>query len=134
MLTHPLRRLWQSHLDRLRPARRRGPRALLRRRALHLRLLTPLERVESERAAALAALTSAAHGASLCTLDRERLPAAKYHEGAVAALGDAARALRRGGDVPTPEAWSITWDGLAERDLAWRAYLAGGREALGRVR
>ena len=129
MLTHPLLKLRQGHLDRLRPARRRGARPVLGRRALHLRELT----IAEARAAALTALTTAAAGDSLCTLSRERLPAAKYHEGAVAALGDALRAARADIAPPEPAAWGAQWDHLAERDAGWRAYLAGGRDALARL-
>lgn len=89
-----------------------------------------LERIEAARAAALDSLSAAAAGDSLCTMRRERLPAAKYHEGAVAALGDARRAAR--GGLPALDAanWGAHWAVLAEHDERWRAYLAGGRDAL----
>ncbi len=103
--------------------------------------MTAIERIAEARAAALGSLSRAAAGDSLCTLDRERMPAAKYHEGAVAALGDALRAARR--DLPEPSAehwgeewsaraehWGEEWSARAEGDVAWRAYLAGGRDAL----
>lgn len=94
------------------------------------------ERVEhlvAARAAAVDALSSAAGDESLCTLSRERLPAAKYHEGAVAALGDAVRAARAGQPLPDSGSWGSQWAHLAERDRSWKAYLSGGREALARV-
>ncbi|GAA1695040.1 hypothetical protein GCM10009808_10220 [Microbacterium sediminicola] len=94
-----------------------------------------LERVEAAREVALDALTHATGTQSLCTLGRERLRAAKYHEGAVVALGDLRRALRRGEPAPTPETWGL---GIVEKYAAtspdWRAYLIGGREALSGVR
>lgn len=96
---------------------------------MHLRELT----IAEARAAALAALATTAAGDSLCTLSRERLPAAKYHEGAVAALGEALRAVRADRAVPAPETWGAQWNHLAGADSGWRAYLAGGRDALARL-
>lgn len=90
----------------------------------------PLEAIEAARAEALDSLSAAASGASLCTLRGERLPAAKYHEGAVAALGDARRAVRDGQAAPDPESWGAQWAEFAERDDGWRAYVTGGRAAL----
>ncbi|MGY6497487.1 MAG: hypothetical protein ACXIUP_04600 [Microcella sp.] len=92
-----------------------------------------IARITAERAAALTALTTTAAGESLCTLSRERLPAAKYHEGAVAALGDALRAVQADRTPPEPSAWGAQWQRLSDGDPSWRAYLAGGREALGRL-
>lgn len=89
-----------------------------------------VERITSARDRALKALASAAAGDSLCTLTRDRLPAAKYHEGATAALGDALRAVRRGDPPPNAESWADWADPLAARDANWRAYLTGGRDAL----
>jgi len=89
-----------------------------------------LERLEAARARALASLTTAAAGDSLCTLARERLPTAKYFEGAVAALGDAVRAARRDQSPPDADTWASWTMPLAERDANWRAYVVGGREAL----
>jgi hypothetical protein len=92
-----------------------------------------VDRIAAARAAAIDALAGAASGDSLCTMARERLPAAKYHEGAVAALGDALRASRRGDPLPDSEAWGAQWSRLTEHDAAWRAYVLGGREALSQV-
>jgi hypothetical protein len=66
----------------------------------------------------------------LCTLERERLPTAKYFEGAVSALNDAIRAARNGETPPDPATWGDWAATLAKRDSGWRAYLVGGREAL----
>lgn len=92
--------------------------------------MTRVERIAAARAAALDALTGAAGGDSLCTLARERLPAAKYHEGAVAALGEALRAERSGAPAPRAETWGAVFATRAESDIGWRAYLVGGRDAL----
>lgn len=89
-----------------------------------------LERILAAQAAALKALQSAAGGDSLCTLRRERVAAAKYHEGAVAALGAAARAVRRGDPLPDPDAWDPIAVARAGGDSRWHAYLLGGRDAL----
>lgn len=92
--------------------------------------MTRVERIAAARAEALDALTAAAAGDSLCTLARERLPAAKYHEGAVAALGDALRAERAGSPAPHADNWGAVFASRAASDTAWRAYLVGGRDAL----
>jgi len=92
-----------------------------------------LERLAASRAAALEALTRASGSDSLCTLSREQLPAAKYHEGAVAALGDALRAARRGDPEPDPAHWGAAFAARAETDPSWRVYLVGGRDALTRL-
>lgn len=94
-------------------------------------MTTLLERVEEAHRAALDALTRAAGSDSLCTLSRERLNAAKYHEGAVVALSQLARALRRGTAVPTAQEWGRgAVETQAQTSADWRAYLIGGREAL----
>jgi hypothetical protein len=91
------------------------------------------ERIAAARAAAFGALSAAAGGDSLCTLSRERLPAAKYHEGAVAALGEALRAERLGSAAPDAAAWGSSYARHADRDPHWRAYLVGGRDALAKL-
>jgi hypothetical protein len=89
------------------------------------------ERIEAAHDAALDALTHAAAGQSLCTLGRERLNAAKYHEGAVVALSDARRALRRGVPPPAPQDWGAgPVAAQAQTSAQRRAYLIGGRDAL----
>lgn len=92
-----------------------------------------LERISTAREAALEALTTAAHGDSLCTLSRDRVPAAKYHEGAYAALSEAMRAERSHRPAPAAAEWGSGFAAHAERDPSWRAYLAGGRDALASV-
>jgi hypothetical protein len=89
-----------------------------------------VERIAAARAAACDALAAATGDASLCTLSRERLPAAKYHEGAVAALGDAQRAIRAGLPVADAHTWGSQWACHVEHDASWKAYVVGGREAL----
>lgn len=93
-----------------------------------------LARVLDAQRTALDSLQSAAGDQSLCTLSHERVNAAKYFEGAVTALGDAARALRAGDDLPAPEEWGGIAAVRAETDARWRSYLVGGREALAAVR
>jgi hypothetical protein len=92
-----------------------------------------VEHIAAARAAAFDALTAAVGDASLCTVSRERLPAAKYHEGATAALGDAVRAARAGRPLPEPHAWGSQWERLMEHDRSWKAYVLGGRDALARL-
>ena len=88
-------------------------------------MIAPVERIEAARGAALDALTRATAGQTLCTLGRDRL------EGAVAALSDARRALRRGAAPPTPEDWGAgSAETRAQVSASWRAYLVGGRDAL----
>ncbi len=89
-----------------------------------------LARIEATRVARIDALNGAAAGDALCTLARERLPAVKYHEGAVAALGDALRAERIGSLPPLADRWGAAFAVRAEHNAGWRAYLVGGREAL----
>lgn len=89
------------------------------------------ERIDAAHAAALDALTRTTAGQSLCTLGKERLSAAKYHEGAVVALSDARRALRRGAAPPLPEEWGRgPVQTQAQTSADWLAYLTGGRNAL----
>jgi len=89
-----------------------------------------VEQIAAARALAAETLSAVTGADSLCTLTRERLPAAKYHEGAVAALGEALRAVRTHQPLPLASSWGERWNRLAESDPAWRAYLVGGREAL----
>ncbi len=95
-----------------------------------LRVTDAVERVAVARAAAFEALAAAAGSESLCTLSREKLPAAKYHEGAVAALSDALRAARADAALPQSTDWGAQWARLTENDRSWKAYVVGGREAL----
>jgi hypothetical protein len=87
-------------------------------------------RLEAERTRMLSALITASGGDSLCTIDRVRLPAAKYYEGATAALSEAILAARAGKPLPDAATWSEWADALAARHDGWRAYIAGGRDAL----
>jgi len=86
---------------------------------------------------AIGHLTAAAGNDSLCTLSRsgEPRPAAKYHEGAAAALAQARRAV----DKQTPDhdatetvrAVRDRWTAHGAADTpAWRAYNDGGLDAL----
>lgn len=92
-----------------------------------------LETIAEARADAITALARATGSDSLCTLGRERLPAAKYHEGAAAALGDAYRAARADRALPTADDWGAAFVARAAASVPWRAYLVGGRDALARL-
>lgn len=166
MQSRSLFALWQGHLVRLRHAcgcghgqrpagsamhlpligRRRAPQA----RVLEVRGEAPTTRellVESIRAresAALGDLGAAAGGRSLCSLSRAgaSVPTVKYHEGAVAALADARRAVQAGADGPhavrTDRAdllevraqWRAQSETVGRAGPAWAGYLAGGLDAL----
>lgn len=89
-----------------------------------------LARLEAERERTMSALVAASGGDSLCTVDRVRLPAAKYYEGSTAALSEAILAARAGDPLPDAATWSQWADALATRDDGWRAYITGGRDAL----
>ncbi|WNB84728.1 hypothetical protein [Cellulomonas sp. ATA003] len=84
-------------------------------------------------------LTATAGDQSLCTLSRDgsACSTAKYHEGAIAALAQARRALTAaepGADPADPiRAVRARWVGQAgagTTGAAWRAYLEGGRDGL----
>ncbi|NMR20236.1 hypothetical protein [Cellulomonas fimi] len=84
-------------------------------------------------------LTATAENQSLCTLSRDgsACSTAKYHEGAIAALAQARRALTAaepGADPDDPiRAVRARWVGQAgagTTGAAWRAYLEGGRDGL----
>ena len=89
------------------------------------------------------ALQAVAGDRSMCAIGRSgrSFPAAKYHEGAVSALADVRRLVRQrqtqGSAVDVASVTrrvADTWRGRAESPVAtgvdWRAYLAGGVEAL----
>jgi hypothetical protein len=90
------------------------------------------ERVEQE-------LTSAAGGASLCSISRSAgpVPGIKYLEGQMAALMELDRVVRRGDDLASASAeilerWSARLDGARQRGMSadWIAYYAGGVDEL----
>jgi hypothetical protein len=85
------------------------------------------------------ALTSAAGGASLCSISRSAgpVPGIKYLEGQMAALMELERAARRGDDLVSASAeildrWSARLDGARQRGMSadWIAYYAGGVDEL----
>ncbi len=94
--------------------------------------------VRDRERAALEALTQATGNTSLCALSRSGTPhpAAKFHEGAVAALADVRRTVaRQPGTSPTDAlaVARVAWESnaaLAARGRDWAAYYAGGVEAL----
>jgi hypothetical protein len=85
------------------------------------------------------ALTSAAGGASLCSISRSAgpVPGVKYLEGQMAALMELERAVRRGDDLLSTPAdildhWRARLDGARQRGMSadWIAYYAGGVDEL----
>ncbi len=96
-------------------------------------------RLRSAAVAALTALTGAADGASMCAIARSgrSFPAAKYHEGRAAALGQLRRA--KGGATALGElsaSWAAQAEAMAARDGLspdWAAYFAGACDALAEV-
>jgi hypothetical protein len=85
------------------------------------------------------ALTSAAGGASLCSISRSAgpVPGIKYLEGQMAALMELDRVVRRGDDLASASAeilerWSARLDGARQRGMSadWIAYYAGGVDEL----
>lgn len=86
--------------------------------------------VTQRRQQAAAAMAELSGNASACALGRagRSFPAFKYHEGATAALGELARALRRG-DADITELLT-RWQAPGGTGRDWEAYTAGGREAL----
>jgi hypothetical protein len=87
--------------------------------------------------AAIGRLTAAAGNESLCTISRNGAPrpAAKYHEGAVAALAEARRAVDKQAPDRDPaltvRAVRHRWATHVGTDTAaWRAYNDGGLDAL----
>lgn len=89
--------------------------------------------VDTRRHAALVATTEAAGGAGLCTLARtgQSVPAAKYHEGAAAALGQLRRAIKSGAS-PTGaiELLVSEWEAVPHQTPDWSAYRLGGLDVL----
>ncbi len=95
---------------------------------------------------ALQALETLAGGRSMCAIGRsgQSFPAAKYHEGAVTALSDLRRDIRRRGrqgetaDVTglarsAAERWRGRTTSSVTAGSDWCAYLAGGVDALERL-
>lgn len=99
--------------------------------------------LEEHLARAQGTLMAGTGEASLCAISRsgESFPAAKFAEGAVSALVELRRAVRREGvdDDPAVLAdrattlaaqWNERAGQLADAGRDWAAYLRGGREAL----
>jgi len=98
-----------------------------------------VDRVQRFEHQALTSLTAAAGNESLCTLSRDGSPrpAAKYHEGAAAALAQARRALGSldpdEDATPTVGALRDRWvrdAGAGATTSSWRAYFDGGLDSL----
>lgn len=96
-------------------------------------------RVQTALDRAAAALDAAAGSSSLCSLSRSGvpMPGIKYPEGAWAALRDAQRAIRSGGDPrgqvsAVRDRWGADLASREERASGpdWIAYLTGGVDAL----
>jgi hypothetical protein len=103
--------------------------------------------IESFRAlerAALADVDATAGGRSLCSISRDgaTVPAAKYHEGAAAALAETRRAIEaltegpdggqsaRGVLMDVRARWQMEAGTRGRTGPAWTGYLAGGLDAL----
>jgi len=96
-------------------------------------------RLDDALARASASLDAAAGSSSLCSLSRSGvpMPGIKYPEGAWAALRDAQRSLRSGGDPlgqfsAVRDRWRADLAGHEQRGSGpdWIAYLTGGVDAL----
>lgn len=98
-----------------------------------------LELVTDRRAEAMARWERESGGGSLCRVDLPQAERArlKRAEGAAYALGDLARALRRGEDAPERivDGMVASWSARNPqgRGAAFDAYREGGLEALGAV-
>jgi len=94
--------------------------------------------VDQRRSAALQRLAAVTGDAGVCAVTKsgQAFPAAKFHEGAVAALGEVRRSLHRAGGQPTSIVGAVLGEWLdrqsvaAERGVDWRAYTSGGVEEL----
>jgi len=103
--------------------------------------------IESFRAlerAALADVDATSGGRSLCSISRDgaTVPAAKYHEGAAAALAEARRAIEASTDCPdrvqsaravlldVRARWRIQSGTRGRTGSDWNGYLAGGLDVL----
>lgn len=101
---------------------------------------THADTLARHRHAAAARWAGATAGGTACTLDRAGTTpyAAKYHEGEVAALGEAMRAMISAGPREAVPLVREARDRWAHRAVslsaspapAWRAYHEGGRDAL----
>ena len=103
-----------------------------------------IESFRSRERAALADLAAIAGGRSLCSISRQGapVPAAKYHEGTVAALAEARRAIEAvadghdGGKSARAVLLDVRARWLAQSRTRgrtgpdWTGYLAGGLDAL----
>lgn len=97
-----------------------------------------VEAVDARRGEALGRLTASTGDASLCAISRSGrpAPAAKYHEGAVAALTDVRRRLAEPHEPADAavdhvrERWAARRDDATASSSSWQAYLNGALDAL----
>jgi hypothetical protein len=103
-----------------------------------------VESVRARERAALADLAAIAGGQSLCSISRQgaTVPAAKYREGAAAALAQSRRAVEAVGDGPASQKpgrvallevrarWREQSRIMGQRGPDWTGYLTGGLDAL----
>ena len=125
----------------------RGPTAGPDAKETVIRLNTPEVLIEPLRARerrALSDLAAVAGGRSLCSMSREgaAVPAAKYYEGAAAALAEARRAVEEAVDGPAGAQatraaflgvrarWRTQSHTMGRKGLDWTGYLTGGLDAL----
>jgi hypothetical protein len=103
--------------------------------------LDPARALDRALSRAREALQGVAANDSLCTLQGERVQAAKYWEGQVVALRELQRAGhgvhspegRSGGHAALISQWSEQLRAHERSDLKWRSYLTGGLDALNTV-
>jgi hypothetical protein len=111
---------------------------------MHLPLTRFIDDLREREAAAVARLTAAAAGQSLCVVSRRGDAASplKYHEGAVAALAQVRRSVRsiapEGSDedqhrlavARIHDTWLAQSQSPARTSPGWESYLNGGLDAL----
>ena len=97
-----------------------------------------LTELDERRSAALARMAAVTGEAGVCAVTKSgrAFPAAKFHEGAVAALGEVRRILNRSAGEPASVLGDVLGEWLERQVVAddrgadWQAYTAGGVEEL----
>ena len=97
-----------------------------------------LSELDERRSAALGRMAAVTGNSGVCAVTKSgrAFPAAKFHEGAVAALGEVRRRFRGSGGEPGAVLGEVLGDWLERQSVAsdrgpdWQAYTAGGVEEL----